>query len=377
MAFTVSYLRELYEKAYDEGLRASNRGDYPTAKKKLSEAAGYLVRLSQLDEKNGAAHAQKAERIKRIIQSMPDAPARTQPRQSGVPSGANNNYRAENGSGYSSFQESPTSDDMSSFYQFYEPEDIEGGFEEVVGLEDAKEAVTEYVINPKKYPDAYNYNFMSSQYILLEGPPGTGKTTFAKAVAKEIEQPFALINVASLVSCYVGETGKTIDKVFASLREYAQSHGGGLTVFFDEFDEIAGSRTGDDKASQTAVPALLRNLDGVTKNNNFLILANTNCREKLDAGILSRFRRKIFIPLPDEKARRIFFEKKLKSFNIEEKYFNQLDLDMLAQVSEGRSGREITYCCDEFMHFLGGMKAGLKSSDNLTQAMINILENKI
>lgn len=374
MGFNVSYLRELYEKAYDEGLRASNRGDYPTAKKKLSEAASYLVRLSQLDRNNSASYANRAERIKRIIQNMPDAPVRAQAQQT---ASSGSSYSA--GGAYSDstrFQESPTSDDMNSFYKFYEPNDIEGGFEEVVGLQEAKEAVTEYVINPKKYPEAYNYKFMDSQYILLEGPPGTGKTTFAKAVAKEIEQPFALINVAALVSCYVGETGKTIDKVFAALREYADKHNSGLTVFFDEFDEIAGSRTGDDKASQTAVPALLRNLDGMTKNKNFLILANTNCREKLDAGILSRFRRKIFIPLPDENARKVFFEKKLRASDIEDEYFEKLDFDRLAQASEGRSGRDITYSCDEFMHFLGSLKAGLRTCDDLTQAMINIIENK-
>ena len=208
---------------------------------------------------------------------------------------------------------------------------------------------------------------------MLEGPPGTGKTTFAKAVAKEIEQPFALVNVASLVNCYVGETGKTIDKVFASLRSFVEENNCGITVFFDEFDEIAKARGGDDKASQTAVPALLRNLDGIKENKNFLIIANTNCKEMLDAGILSRFRRKIYIPLPDKAMRMRFFTDKLRQ--LEREYFDLLNIEQLADASDGLSGRAISQICDDFLHFIGGVKAGLRSCKDFNATLLEIIAN--
>ncbi|MBE7077117.1 MAG: ATP-binding protein [Clostridiales bacterium] len=373
MGFSIAYIKELYEKAYKEGVKASETRHFAVAKKKLYEAAVYAKKLAQMDPANSDMYERRAEKLKGISDSIDVEALEPAPYTAQTPQTSSGYSRGGNQAGQQLDSQSGAGEDMSSFYTFFEASELTDGFESVIGLEEAKEAVTEYVINPIKYPDAYNYNFISSKCILLEGPPGTGKTTFAKAVAKEIEQPFALVNVASLVNCYVGETGKTIDKVFNSLRDYVERNNCGLTVFFDEFDEIAKSRGGDDKASQTAVPALLRNLDGVKENKNFLILANTNCRDSLDAGILSRFRRKIFIPLPDANMRKQFFTNKLKQ--LEPEYFEQLDMEQLAEASEGLSGRTITQICDDYLHFIGGVKAGLRSCDDFNAALIKILIN--
>ncbi len=365
MGFSVAYLRELYEKAYNEGLRANENRNYAVAKRKFYEASLYLKKLAQAEPGKRELYENRAERLMRISDSIViggPAPAGA----AGQQTPAQGSFTSRSDTRYE------PGEDMSSFYTFYEANELTAGFESVIGLDEAKEAVTEYVINPIKYPDAYNYDFLSSKCILLEGPPGTGKTTFAKAVAKEIEQPFALVNVASLINCYVGETGKTIDRVFDSLRAYVEENNCGITVFFDEFDEIAKSRSGDDKASQTAVPALLRNLDGVKENKNFLILANTNCKESLDAGILSRFRRKIYIPLPDLNMRIRFFRDKLSQ--LEPEYFGKLDLQQLGERSEGLSGRAITQICDDYLHFIGGVKAGLRACDDFQGALLNIIE---
>ena len=366
MSFSIAYLNELFEKTYKEGVRASELGRYQVAKSKFIEAAKYSKRLAQLDKEKQDIHESRAERLLSVANKLPDT--------NKVDTAKKTESRADSSSGYSSTDTATTStnEDMSSFYTFFDAEALEDGFDSVIGLSEAKEAITEYVINPIKYPDSYNYKFISSKCILLEGPPGTGKTTFAKAVAKEISQPFALVNVASLVNCYVGETGKIIDKVFNSLREYVDAHDCGITVFFDEFDEIAKSRTGDDKASQTAVPALLRNLDGVKENKNFLILANTNCKDMLDPGILSRFRKKIYIPLPDQNMREIFFKEKLKQ--LEEEYLSKIDFGYIASVSEGLSGRTITQICDDFLHFIGGVKAGLRTCEDYNQALAEIIQ---
>ena len=370
MNFQTDYIRNMYEKAYQEAIMATDRQNYALAIKKFTESASYLKKLASIDPINRETYLGRAEKMQNICMALqeklppPPPPQPTQYPGRGPSAG-------EFGQSSSSALPDVSGEDMSSYYTFYTAGELVSGFDKVIGLEEAKEAITEYVINPIRYPDAYSYSFLDSKCILLEGPPGTGKTTFAKAVAKEIEQPFALVNVASLVNCYVGETGKIIDKVFNSLRRYVEENNCGITVFFDEFDEIAKSRGGDDKSSQTAVPALLRNLDGVQQNKNFLILANTNCKEMLDAGILSRFRRKIYIPLPDKSMRIRFFSDKLGQ--LEPQYSQQLNFEIFADESEGLSGRAITQICDDFLHFMGGVKAGLRTCDDFNEAMVNII----
>ncbi len=292
---------------------------------------------------------------------------------SGAPRSNNADSPKSNRTGQKERDSSPASDEMMQFFDFYEPDSLMG-FDSVIGLEEAKQAIKKYVINPVLYPEAYNYRYLDNKAILLEGPPGTGKTTFAKAVASEIHQPFALIRMSSLVNCYIGETAKNIDKAFSYLRDYAERNDCGITVFFDEFDEIGKSRSGDDKVAEAAVPALLRNLDGVKTNKSFLILANTNLKAELDRAIQERFRRQIYIPLPDETMRRQLYISKLTE--VEEKYTAMLDFDAAAVQSEGLSGRDITYICDDFKYQLGEVKAGLMPENVLADCFTEQIFNR-
>lgn len=355
MDFSREYLYEKFRKSYEEALSAKNVNDLARAKRLFYEAADYMERLAECGgEERKSRHAQ-ALRIRKIADAIipsryadygdvpisMDAPAP----QSLYPVG---------GAGEKEGGAVPTG--MEQYFTFFRPDELEG-FESVIGLEEAKAAVEDYVINPIRYPEAYSYNFLDNKAILLEGPPGTGKTTFAKAVAKEIDQPFALVNVSALVNCLVGETGKNIDKVFAFLRAYAEQNDCGVTVFFDELDEIGKARGSDDKTSEAAVPALLRNLDGVAKNKRFLILANTNRKDLFDAALAERFRKLIHIPLPDETLREKLFAAKLS--DVEEKFMSEIDLGEAAARSEGLSGRDITFICDDFKYLLAKIKAGL------------------
>lgn len=377
MNYQVDFYHRLYEKNYTDAMRANDYGNYALAYKKFVDAVDCLRKLAVLDPAKEEVYLQRAEKMQRIagaIQAKASTP--NMPQQSANAHPSNNPVYPTNPSymDNTQMQQTQSGEDMSAYYTFYSASDLVDGFDRVIGLQEAKNVITEYVINPIRYPQAYSYNFLSSKCILLEGPPGTGKTTFAKAVAKEIEQPFVLVNVAAMVNCYVGETGKIIDKVFSSLRDYVEKYNCGITVFFDEFDEIAKSRGGDDKASQTAVPALLRNLDGVKENKNFLVLANTNCKESLDSGILSRFRQRIYIPLPDKNMRVQFFKNKLSQ--LEPVYFEQLDVDLLAEQSDGLSGRAITQVCDDFLYVVGGIKAGIRSCENLNEALLDIIRKQ-
>ena len=177
--------------------------------------------------------------------------------------------------------------------------------------------------------------------------------------------------MAALVNCYVGETGKNIDKVFAYLRNYVEKTGQGITIFFDELDEIAKKRGGDDKASAASVPALLRNMDGVKGNKGFLILANTNCPELLDEGILDRFRKRIEVPLPDEETRKKLFLFKLS--DVEKEHIEKLDLHRIAKESWGLSGRSISNVCDDFKYALAASSAGVRECGDLTEEILSLI----
>jgi len=374
MNFQETMLQEQFEKAYNLAIKYKNLGNLAQAKASFLEAANLLDRLANYaKDDDKAVKEDRANRLRAIANAIDPSKAYVAPQNQNA-----NNYQntSSSYSQYSSSQDAiqaeASDDEMSEFITFFTSEELTEGFDQVIGLEDAKDAVTEYVINPIKYKDAYSYKFQDNKAVLLEGPPGTGKTTFAKAVAAEIKQPFALVNVAALVNCYIGETGKNIDKVFKYLRDYVEKNDCGLTVFFDELDEIAKQRGGDDKASASAVPALLRNMDGVKQNKSFLILANTNCMDMLDKGILDRFRKRIHIPLPTKDMREVFFKGKLK--DVEENFKEQLDFDALAEESEGLSGRAITYICDDFKYYVSGVKAGIKSSDGLNDVLIKLID---
>ena len=378
MNFSETILTEQFQKAYNDAIKYKNIGNLKLAKDCFLEASEALERLAAIakDPEDAETKKNRAERLKTIALAI-DVTKSYTPQNNVSFSGVNNNLYSVNNNAqsgtYSQNEETDEKDEeMSQYLTFFTSEELTDGFDMVIGLEEAKDAITEYVINPIKYKDAYNYKFQDNKAVLLEGPPGTGKTTFAKAVAKEINQPFALINVAALVNCYIGETGKNIDKVFAYLRDYVEKNNCGLTVFFDELDEIAKQRGGDDKASASAVPALLRNMDGVKANKDFLILANTNCMEMLDKGILDRFRKRIHIPLPDAAMRYAFFKNKLK--DIEQDFIDKLDFEALANNSEGLSGRSITYICDDFKYYISGVKAGIKNGDDLNSVLVNLID---
>ena len=372
MGFSDEFIYENYKKYYKIAERAKEEGDFGKMKKALYKAADYMEMIAQ-SNRGEVAHEQfmRAERMRKVADSIKEDVISAAKRNTSVKNGA---FTAGAISASNGVSEDILPEEMTAFVEIYSPEDLEFGFEEVVGLQEAKDAVREYVINPRLYPDAYSYNFLDGASLMLEGPPGTGKTTFAKALAKELNQPFIVAKISGIVNCYVGETAKNIDKLLLFLRNYAKNEGCEITVFFDELDEIAKSRGSDDKASESAVPALLRNLGAIKENNGLLIIANTNCKDILDKAIIDRFRRSIYIPLPDAKTREHLFKLKLKE--VEDKYISQLDFAKLVQASEKMNGRQITYACDDFKRMISKAKAGLISLGNLTESFVKILLNR-
>ncbi len=230
-------------------------------------------------------------------------------------------------------------------------------WDEIGGLEDVKKLLKKaYVIGAieKKPPAVSSWNA-----ILLYGPPGTGKTMLAAAVARSLDAAFFDVKVSQLLSKYYGETPKIISALFEVAREEAPS-----VIFIDEFDAIALSRSGDlDEETRRALSTLLAEMDGLSSKSSpfVLVIAATNTPEALDKAILSRFGRKIEIPLPDYEACkeiiRIHTEKKGIPLEDESLY------DELARycVERKMSGRDIKFMCIEAIwNMIEEMNPGLE-----------------
>ncbi|MBQ2738175.1 MAG: AAA family ATPase [Clostridia bacterium] len=188
-------------------------------------------------------------------------------------------------------------------------------FDDVIGAKDAKGELgyfVEYLKNPTKY---MRMGVRAPRGVLLYGPPGTGKTMLAKAVAGESDVTFIAAEGNQFVDSLVGEGAKKIHEIFKTARRYAPS-----ILFIDEIDSIAKSRMDSSSSSSNTLNALLTELDGfnVDTSRPVFVLAATNFGVEaggeapaLDAALMRRFDRRIYIDLPTKDERRLYLEKKL------------------------------------------------------------------
>ncbi|CAB3370708.1 Hypothetical predicted protein [Cloeon dipterum] len=177
---------------------------------------------------------------------------------------------------------------------------------DVAGLEGAKEALKEAVILPIKFPHLFTGKRIPWKGILLFGPPGTGKSYLAKAVATEANNStFFSISSSDLVSKWLGESEKLVRSLFEMAREHKPS-----IVFIDEIDSLCSSRSDNESESARRIKTeFLVQMQGVGSNNEgILVLGATNIPWVLDAAIRRRFEKRIYIPLPEEHARAIMFK---------------------------------------------------------------------
>jgi transitional endoplasmic reticulum ATPase len=181
-------------------------------------------------------------------------------------------------------------------------------WDDVGGLEDIKAELTEAVEWPLKYPEVFErLGTRPPSGILLFGPPGTGKTMLAKAVANESECNFISIKGPELLSKWVGESEKGIRDIFRKARQAAPS-----IIFFDEIDALLprrGSYEGSSHVTESVVSQILTELDGLEELNNVTILGATNRPDMLDDAMMrpGRFDRAVYVPPPDKDSRKKIF----------------------------------------------------------------------
>lgn len=175
---------------------------------------------------------------------------------------------------------------------------------DVAGLELAKEALKEAVILPIKFPHLFTGQRKPWRGILLYGPPGTGKSYLAKAVATESNATFFSVSSSDLVSKWLGESEKLVKQLFQMARENKPA-----IVFIDEVDSLCGSRgEGESEASRRIKTEFLVQMNGVGNDmDGVLVLGATNIPWQLDSAIRRRFERRIYIPLPEVNARANLF----------------------------------------------------------------------
>ncbi len=216
-------------------------------------------------------------------------------------------------------------------------------FTDVAGEDEAKENLTEivdYLHNPDKYKEI---GASMPKGILLVGPPGTGKTMLAKAVAGEANVPFFSMSGSEFVEMFVGMGASKVRDLFRQAKEKAP-----CIVFIDEIDAIGKKRDGqlggNDEREQT-LNQLLTEMDGFEGNTGVIILAATNRPESLDSALLrpGRFDRRIPVELPDLKGREDILKVHAKKIKVAD----NIDFNKIARMASGASGAELANIVNE------------------------------
>jgi cell division protease FtsH len=228
---------------------------------------------------------------------------------------------------------------------FDEKNDVKVTFQNVAGLEGAKEEVQEivdFLKNPEKYT---SLGGKIPKGALLVGPPGTGKTLLAKAVAGEAKVPFFSLSGSDFVEMFVGVGASRVRDLFKQAKEKSPA-----IIFIDEIDAVGRARgknsmSGSNDERENTLNQLLTEMDGFGTNSSVIVLAATNRAEILDKALLraGRFDRQIYVDLPDIKERKEIFEVHLKPL----KKVADLDIDFLAKQTPGFSGADIANVCNE------------------------------
>jgi len=222
--------------------------------------------------------------------------------------------------------------DMLKLVHIVAPEEVGQKLDDIV-LTVEQEAEVEKIVKAIQYRDYLRkIGLREIGKLLFVGPPGTGKTSTARAMSARLKLPFLEVKLSMITSQYLGETSKNIDKVFELAKKLSP-----CILFIDEFDFVAKTRTSDEHAAlKRAVNTLLKCIDEISLvNDGVLLIGATNHPKLLDNAVWRRFDEIVMFPLPNVEMRKKIFELVLKP--IEGKF----DIDALATMTENYAGSDL------------------------------------
>ncbi len=338
------------QKYASEAIRFDSQGARGMAIKNYQNAIQTLVQLAQLypDYKLNSMYLQRAqlyqERIKALqaahgIEPPPDEdPAfQFQPPRKSANAQPSSPTPPEDKSGPQVVQQL-----KANYNDLIMKEKPTVKWDEVVGLDDAKKALRESIIFPVQRPDLFPLGWPRG--LLMYGPPGCGKTLLAAATASEIDSYFITVDAASIMSKWLGEGEKNVAKLFNSARKLLEKEAKSVIVFIDELDSILGSRTNEVGGEVRVRNQFLKEMDGIAdkgKHLHLYIIGATNKPWALDWPFLRRFQKRIYVPLPDIRAR----TEMLKQYTAPLKMDSSLRIDDISKMTEGYSGSDMRDIC--------------------------------
>lgn len=339
---SVSY--DTFDRLKERGLAAYKNGDFAAAKPFLMQAADAMIKIAgettDVDRRR-RRKAMAAELIEFARQCDLKGQQHKEDRR-----------RAASGEG----------DENASNAQDWIVRDKPTiGFDDIAGLEDVKHEIRLKMIYPFAHPElAQRYGISSGGGLLLFGPPGTGKTMIAKAIACEIDATMFVISPAQVLSKWVGEAEQNIRKLFTAAKQEEKA-----IIFIDEIEALVPSRRNSSSSVMTrVVPQILQELEGFdrsAKSNPLLFVGATNEPWSLDAAVMrpGRFDSKVYVPLPDEPARHRLLEIYLGKRPLA----GDIDFGELVSALNGYSGADIKAIAERaatipFMKAVGGGSPG-------------------
>lgn len=214
-------------------------------------------------------------------------------------------------------------------------------WEDVAGLNSAKQALREMVILPTLRADLFQGLRAPARGLLLYGPPGNGKTLLAKALAHEAQATFFNISASSLTSKWHGEAEKLVRTLFAVAAELQPS-----IIFIDEIDSILSERSaGEHEASRRLKTQFLVEFDGVARGSErIVVIGATNRPQELDDAVRRRLVRRIYIPMPDAGTRRALLKATLAG---QPAKLTRADYERIVSYTDGYSGSDLAALCRE------------------------------